>query len=85
MAGDMGRFRTAGGWHIELALPLSDRDRAKVDAGELTQVDSDGKPITDKYAMGGEVPPGTVTVENETGLSEPVRAPRPKGHPKREE
>lgn len=65
--GDVQRFRTPGGWHIELPVPLSDRDQARVDAGELTPVDDDGQPITSEFATGGVVPPGSTSAGTDPG------------------
>lgn len=64
MAEDTARFRTAGGWFVELDLPLSDRDQARVDAGELTRVDADGKPVPAR---------GTPSGPDETAEEQPKR------------
>jgi hypothetical protein len=62
MAEDTGRFRTAGGWHIELAFPLSKTDQARVDAGGLTQVDADGNrvPVKEPDKPQRDTPPAKV-------------------------
>jgi hypothetical protein len=80
--GDVQRFRTQGGWHIELPVPLSENDQKRVDHDQLTAVDSDGLPIvSEAYATGGVTPAGNPGTQNGTGQAEPV-VPEPASEPR---
>jgi hypothetical protein len=75
---ESARFRTAGGWHIELDIPLNKLMQEQADRGELVRVDDDGNPLAeeDQLTSSGQ---GVGPRDGQEGQRTPVSKPSKNG------